>query len=181
MGILSYTELVQLIEDGTIDAPIENVNGSSIDITLGTGFLVEKESHHYSDFELIRFDGKTNWLEPYHDLEEVLLEPNEFVLAVAKEKLNLPLDISAQYMLKSSLARDGLGHQLAGWIDAGYCGNITLEFKNDTKRHDMVLRSGMKCGQLIFHRHTPVPLDKSYKARGQYMNNTSVTPSKGVK
>lgn len=39
--LLTYNNLIKLIEDGVIDALPENVNGSSIDIRLGPELLVE--------------------------------------------------------------------------------------------------------------------------------------------
>ena len=57
---------------------------------------------------------------------------------------------------------------------------LTLELKNDLKHHSILLKAGMKIGQMIFYRVKPVPTEHSYKAKGRYNNTTSVTQSKGV-
>ncbi|MCV6900917.1 hypothetical protein OE165_28190, partial [Escherichia coli] len=51
------------------------------------------------------------------DLEKeksFLLRPGQFILAQTIEKFHLPPDISAEYKLKSSMARIGLEHLNAG-------------------------------------------------------------------
>lgn len=169
MSLLSYNELVKLVEDGVIDVPIENINSSSIDLTLDDFILVRK--WHEGKFEWIEYNLKDG---PY------LIVKNEFILASSKEYFNLPLDVSAEYKLKSSQARQGLNHCLAGWADAGWSGKLTLEFTNyDFQSFE--IKSGAKAGQMIFHRHEPVPFEKSYAARGQYNGQQQVTASKGIR
>jgi len=72
--------------------------------------------------ELIEIDISDRTEEdPYY------LAPSEFVLAETIETFNLPDDISAQFVLKSSRAREGLNHLLAGWCDPGWHGSkLTL-------------------------------------------------------
>ena len=43
---------------------------------------------------------------------------------------------------------------------------------------DIRLTPGMAIGQMLFHAHTPVPDDRSYAARGRYINDTSVSSVK---
>ena len=45
MSLISYNGLIKLIEQGIIDAPFENVNGASIDITLDEGFMIESKTN----------------------------------------------------------------------------------------------------------------------------------------
>jgi len=100
------------------------------------------------------------------------LTPDSFILAATQETFNLPDDICAEYRLSSSLARAGLNAALAMWCDPGWHGSqLTLELKNWTQAHDLLLRSGMKIGQMIFHRVKPVPEERSYRTVGSY-NNT---------
>ena len=97
------------------------------------------------------------------------LEPNQFILAQTVEMFNLPLDISAEYKLKSSMARIGLEHLNAGWADAGWHGSVlTLELKNISQCQRIRIRPGDAIGQIVFFRHKPVPYEKSYAARGRY-------------
>lgn len=179
-GLLSYLELCQLVDDNVIEGSShEHINSASIDITLGNVLLVEEAVLH-NDFK--RLDKKSSLNVRRIELgpdTEYTLHPGEFILAQSKEKFNLPSNISAEYKLKSSMARLGLDHLNAGWCDAGWNGSVlTLELKNTTRNHTIILKAGDKIGQMIFFAHTPVPEDKSYAARGSYNGDTEV---KGVK
>ena len=182
MTILSYTEICDLIEDGVIEgADYECVNSSSLDIHLGNTLLLEG----YIGFgpQNMKYLNKKSSLEH----EKLVLEsdgiysmaPGEFLLAQSREIFHLPSNISAEYKLKSSMARLGLDHLNAGWCDAGWNGSVlTLELKNVTNSHRIVLTANDKIGQIVFYRHREVPLDKSYAARGSYNGDKEVT---GVK
>ena len=45
-----------------------------------------------------------------------MLQPGEFCLAETLELFNIPDDISSQFVLKSSRAREGLQHCLLAWL-----------------------------------------------------------------
>lgn len=168
--LLSYLELIELIEHGVIDAPIENANASSIDITFDKDILVRRRA----------FIGPAVWEQiSLEDGYKYLLKPGEFMLASTREYLNMPLDVSAEYKLKSSMAREGINHLMAGWVDAGFHGKLTLEFVNhDLEAHEIWY--GKKAGQLIFQRHEPVPYEHSYRAKGRYNGQQGVQASKGI-
>lgn len=168
--LLSFLDLCSLIEKNIINAPIENVNSSSIDITFDKDILVRRMGVY----------GVAVWEEiSLEDGSKYLLKPGEFMLASSAENLIMPLDLSAEYKLKSSMAREGINHLLAGWVDAGFNGKLTLEFVNhDLEPHEIWY--GKKAGQLIFQRHEPVPYEHSYLAKGRYNNQKGVQASKGI-
>jgi dCTP deaminase len=179
MSILSYTELCGLIESGVIEgASYDAVNGASIDIHLGQFVMVEVPS--LNDLKYLNKKSSLNMdridLGP---AGQYCLAPGEFILAQSKEVFHLPNNISAEYKLKSSMARLGLDHLNAGWCDAGWNGSVlTLELKNVTQGHRIVITEGDRIGQMIFYKHEPVPADKSYAARGSYNGDKTVS---GVK
>jgi dCTP deaminase len=180
MSLLSYLELVSLVGQGVIDAPIENINSSSIDLTLDRFVMYELDG----DRDVVDLASKQNIAMSQFDLDidDMVLFPGDFILASSAEVFNLPNNISAEYKLKSSMARNGLEHLNAGWCDAGWNGSkLTLELKNMTQNHRLCLTKGMKIGQVVFFRHEPVPVDKSYAARGQYNGQQGVTASKGIR
>jgi deoxycytidine triphosphate deaminase len=114
--------------------------------------------------------------------EGFTLHPGEVCLAHSEQVFNLPYNMTAEYRLKSSMGRVFLEHLHAGWCDPGWHGSVlTLEFKNVSQYHSLVLRAGMKCGQVCFYRHTEVPEDKSYAVRGRYNQDTTATASKGMR
>lgn len=186
MTLLSHDELVEIAALGIIEgvSPAQ-INGSSIDVTLGTQILTEQPAHnwrHYDDEEsrVVRLrlrdplvTEKRSILEPYR------LYPGHFILAQTQQVFNLPCDISAEYKLKSSMARIGLEHLNAGWCDAGWHGSVlTLELKNMTTHHIIELQAGDPIGQVVFFKHRPVKYEDSYEARGRYNNDAEVTPIK---
>lgn len=180
MTLLAYNELCELVEQGVItNVKPEQINSSSIDLTLGKKLMLEK----YFDFPPVLN------LKQRHPLTSVewdmqvrgpcLLHPGEFILAHSEQVFNLPPNISAEYKLKSSMARIGLEHLNAGWCDAGWHGSVlTLELKNMTHNHIIELEESVGIGQVVFFRHEPVPKDKSYATRGRYNNDLTVSPIK---
>lgn len=180
--LMSYTELCMLIERGVIEGLNMNaVNATSIDVTLGTSLMVERAPHGGGVVDLAQ-KGGPSMSELIMTAAGYALEPSEFVLAHTEQRFNLPNDISAEFKLKSSLARSGLQHALAGWCDAGWHGsNLTLELTNCMREHRLLIRPNMKIGQVIFYRHYPVPDHASYAAKGQYNRDSGVVATKGVR
>jgi len=174
MGLLSYTALVRIVEDGVINAPIENVNGSSIDITLDAEIMLEDDPKFNSVVNLMTGESVEMRRHVMLDGFGYQMIPGEFVLGSTLEYFKLPLNISAEFKLKSTLARNGLEHLAAGWIDPGFHGNLTLELINTTKRHRLVIAPGMKIGQIVFFDHEQIPAEVEYAARGQYQGQRGV-------
>ncbi len=178
--LLSYTELCDLLNRGVLEkSDLANINSASIDLVLGEHIMVEKRrpgvinmlDKSGSHLERIKMDEKG-----------YCVQPGEAILAETVEIFNLPNDISGEYKLKSTQARNFFNHFLAGWADAGWHGSVlTLEFVNHNRWHSVRIQPGMKCGQMIFFRHSPVPEDRSYAARGQYNGDLTVTAGKGLK
>lgn len=184
MSLLSHEELLDLVEDEVItNVTTASINSSSIDLTLGSKILYEKPR------VLAEHPARVVFLKEREPLEleefdmnsgaKFLLYPGQFILAQTEQVFNLPNNISAEYKLKSSMARVGLEHLNAGWCDAGWHGSVlTLELKNMTQDHTIVLEKGVPIGQVVFFRHAPVPYEKSYAKRGRYNNDKTV---KGIK
>lgn len=171
MSLIAGQELYEIIEKGYLTANPDNVNAASIDITLGNTILMEDL---LGDVPYVDLAAKETLA-----FEEVLISddgyvlyPGHFILGESVEMFNLPEDISCQFVLKSSMARNGLEHLMAGWADAGFNGSVlTYEFKNLTQFHPLLLRKGMKVGQMKFYRHAPAG-DNSYANIGSYNNRT---------
>jgi len=177
--ILSYNEICELIDQGVIkNATYDMVNPASCDVTLARDILIEEHHYCYCFKPIIDYIISLFKREQLNTIEQQLpytMEPNEFILASIQQELNLPDDISACFMLKSSPARQGLEQLTACWADAGYNGCMTLELKNMTRYHNLALNEGDPIGQLVFHRHAMVPEDKSYRVRGRYNGDKSVS------
>jgi dCTP deaminase len=148
----------------------EQLNPCSYDVRLGDTLLIESAAgpdlvpyplHHHSEGD------------PY------LLKPGQFALAPTPEMFNLPPTIAAQFVLKSSRAREGLQHLLAGWCDPGWHGSVlTMELKNVRQLHPIALWPGMRIGQMVFHDVTVRP-ERHYGQTGRYNGDRTVQGSKG--
>ncbi|MEA2448661.1 MAG: dCTP deaminase, partial [Thermoleophilaceae bacterium] len=92
----------------------------------------------------------------------------------------LPNDLVARLEGKSSLGRLGLLiHSTAGFIDAGFQGNITLELSNVANLPITIYR-GMPIGQISFMRmDQPVEHPYGDGAHGsKYQGQAEPTPSR---
>lgn len=146
------------------------LNPASLDVRLGDTLLVEQESGPELSALDISWSSESA---PY------LLQPSHFALAQTQELFNIPNFIAAQFVLKSSRAREGLEHLLAGFCDPGWNGSVlTLELHNSRRLWPVKLWRGMKIGQIVFHRMDNIP-DETYAVTGRYNHDTTVTGSKG--
>ncbi len=94
--------------------------------------------------EYVTFDLTEEWDECYR------MMPGEFIIASTKETVKLSNDIAGRFEGKSSLGRIGLTtHVTAGFIDAGFEGQITLEMKNENQ-YPIDIKYGMRIGQICF-------------------------------
>lgn len=131
MSLITYDGLVDLCQSKVIEgvAP-DRINAASIDVTLGDTLWVEASPNGLNTVvdliqketpEMCQVDLQKDGL---YDLA-----PGQFCLAQTREVFHLPEgivmetwyspSISGEYKLKSSMARAGLGHLLAGWCLVG--------------------------------------------------------------
>jgi len=170
MAVLSDWEIRLKCDGSQMVWPFapELLNPASLDVRLGDYLMIE--SIESPDLKRLDISNRTQD-DPY------LLLPGEFCLAETLERFDLPEDISAQFVLKSSRAREGLNHLLAGWCDPGWHGSkLTLELKNERKHHPLPLYPELKIGQMVFHEMSSVPA-QSYALVGHYNDHLTVMPS----
>lgn len=161
----------------TID--LDQVNATSIDLTLGDFIEREAMIPGFNDLTLAAREQLCSERIDLRKTDGYTLQPGEFILAQSREAFNLPLHISAEYKLKSSMARNGLEHMNAGWCDAGWHGSVlTLELKNMTRHHTIHIRPGDRIGQMVFFEHKPVAREYSYAVRGRYNGDLTTTRAK---
>ena len=163
--ILSDNTLQSLASDGLVDPFIPgNVQGSSIDLTLGDTIKVEAP---------VGSGGK--WFET--SIKDAYdLAPGEFILAHTEETITIPQGCAAMVLLRSSAARAGYEHSLAGWCDPGFTGQLTLELRNNCRFHHLPVQAGMRLCQLVVHELDAQAVEH-YGIRGNYQGQTGVTAS----
>jgi dCTP deaminase len=129
------------------------IQPSSVDLRIDRYFRV------FRNHTMGHIDVRQN-LEELTELVEVpaddvfILHPGEFVLGSTLERVQLPDDLVARLEGKSSLGRLGLLiHSTAGFVDAGWDGQLTLELSN-VATLPITLYPGMRIGQISFIRMT---------------------------
>ena len=136
------------------------IQPSSVDLHIDGSFRV------FRNHTMGIIDVKTN-TEDLTELVEIdddgvfILHPGEFVLGTTLERVSLPDDLVARLEGKSSLGRLGLLiHSTAGFVDAGWDGQLTLELSNVASL-PITLYPKMKIGQISFIKMT-TPADHPY-------------------
>ena len=164
--IIPDVELKKLVEQGYLPEGL-NIGPSSVDLTLADSFswpdpkqdqIVLGEAVHHEELKTSRY----------------ILEPNLFVLASTAELIRVPVNMAAYVEGRSSIGRLGLQIQNAGFIDAGFHGQITLELENQSS-FPIVLQSGVRICQIVFVQMT-ADAEKPYC--GKYNGQTGATPSR---
>ena len=169
--ILSDRTIRELIEKGElVIEPYEpsHVQCSSLDLRLGEEIAVYREG------DCIDVKEEISGIEVIKIKDFFEIKPKEFLLATTLEYIKLPNYITAFVEGRSSLGRLGLFIENAGWVDAGFEGQITLELFNANKR-PIRLYKGMRICQLVFAKLDRKP-EKVYS--GKYKGQRGVTPSK---
>lgn len=155
------------------------IQPSSVDLHVGNYFRVFR--NHTARVIDVKEDqsGMTELVE-INDEEVFMLHPGEFVLGSTRERIGIPDDLVGRLEGKSSLGRLGLLiHSTAGFVDAGFNGNITLELSN-VANLPITVYPGMKIGQISFLRMT-TKADVPYgsEAMGsKYQGQKGPTPSR---
>jgi len=146
--IVSDLTLKKMLASGEILVePLEDkqIQPASIDLRLGDRFLKVDENR----VESISLDREIEYLDIRR--QEIVIPPQSFLLAVTKEYIRLPNNITAFVEGRSSIGRIGLFIQNAGWVDPGFEGTITLELFN-ANRLPIRLKSGRRICQIVFAR-----------------------------
>lgn len=175
MLVLNDVQIQQRCQQGMVQPYCkEMLNPASIDIRIGDRLLIRRRKFtlkgwvgYWHEVDI----SKTDWMDPYY------VKPDTRFLTESLETFNIPIDLVAQFRLKSSRGRELWEHLEAGFIDPGWHDSkLTMEVIN----HDLVARpiwKGMRFGQIYFMKTTP-PV-KPYDKTGRYNGDVAATPSKG--
>jgi len=129
------------------------VNPASLDLRLGSEFI----------------DMST--MLPF-TAEKIVLVHGDAILATTLEYIRMPANAAGSIYLKSTLARQGLDHSLAGWVDPEFSGTLTMELH---AHRPIELYAGQRVLQMVFHVTVGIP---SEGYRGRYMGQTGPTPAR---
>ena len=149
----------------------EQIQPSSIDLRLGNEYL--SPIHEQATIDIKNNEPKYEKMEA----NAIILPANEFILATTIETITLPANIIARVEGRSSVGRLGIAiHVTAGFIDAGFTGQITLEIKN-LSQNNIMLHEGMRICQIVFEELDTNPKRVYGECGNKYQGQKGVTGS----
>lgn len=111
-----------------------------------------------------------------HEGDYCLIPPGGYALGHTIETFNLPNDVIAMCVGKSSLARLGCAVNVTP-IEPGFCGDVVIEIANQSMNW-LKIYAGMGIAQFIFH-HLDNPCMVSYTDRGgKYNGQKGITTAR---
>src|ERR1035437_4604784 len=162
--ILSPKQLLKLVKskklvEGLSERELTNPEGAGFDLRLGEVYKISGkaflgETHRQTpDVTLVAIFGKQ---------KNIKIKPVNFFLAKTIEKINLPLDLSAVILPRTTTFRSGLFLR-TGPVQPGYQGELTFGLKNEGPI-TVEIEMGARFAHVLFHEIKGV----GSKYRGQW-------------
>lgn len=160
--VLSDRELIPMFSTLVGHNNTELLNPASIDIRIGLEAMIEIPGFKHRSKIALRDD------------RVYMLPPGGSCLVSTLEKITIPNGYVGCIFLKSSRAREGYNHALAGWVDPGWSGVITLEIMNTLQYGSLPIYPGFKIAQLTVSKCSSESLEPY---EGNYKNAEGVQAS----
>lgn len=191
--ILAQAEIREAVDKGEIvfNPPLQEKQWgeATINLRLGTKFTKLKPAKGVK-LSMANGIGAISdsglWIEQDYGVDAFgkkqafCLEPDEFVLALTHEHIQMPRNLIAMVEGRSTYARVGLSmHQTAPWIQPGWGGRITLEIRNSGPLNiELTPLDDMPCQLTFFRLSSEVPEISAYGSRSSnyFQNQTSALP-----
>jgi deoxycytidine triphosphate deaminase len=146
MVVIGNEKILELIEKEKLIENVDNnnVQPSGVDLRVKTVYRLKNGGYL----------GVKNRQTPNVDVvsdkvgEKITIKPNEFVLVETMEKVNMPKNLLALILPRSSLFRCGVSLHTAV-VDPGFVGTLTFGMKN-LSEHPFEIEIGSKIGQIVF-------------------------------
>ncbi len=156
---LGSEEILRRIEEEKLleNCDLKNVQGAGVDLEIeklfeiASGASLGREKRELPELQEIipKVVRKTHGLAIARG-KIFQLAPKKYYLCTTKEKLNMPLDLIAFILPRSTLFRSGVSLRTAV-VDPGYIGVLTLGIKNETG-HEFTLEKNSRIAQIVFSK-----------------------------
>jgi len=160
--------------------PSFGLSTSGFDFRLGETYYEQREGRGGRVIDpLSESDQKFSWIKRVAKNGEIIIYPGECLLTETMETINMPDDVVATVLGKSTYARNNIIVN-ATPLESGWRGIVTLELHNCSNEFPVKLRVGQGIAQAIFNRMANPPA-RTYSNResgGVYQNQKGATTSK---
>ena len=175
---------LQKSENVNKDDLIAQVNPNSIDLTISQYYkrpnaVKNPVVYGFSGAEERKLYDFAYWKDYTADDGYIVLKPNDIILGATREYVMMPDDMSGQLFTKSTMGRMFINHMMAGVVDAGFRGVLTLELRNEGI-HTIRIPVGAPVVQMICYDLSRKP-EKPYwfvTRRSRYMGAQNVETAK---
>ena len=163
---------------------LTQINPNSIDLTIAKKYkrpnaLKNSVIYGFSCQEERDLYNMAYWTDCEAEDGYIVMKPGDTVLGATREYVTMPDNMCGQLFTKSTMGRMFINHMMAGVIDAGFQGVLTLELKNDGI-HTIRIPVGARVVQMICYGLSVTP-DRTYGAysrKSRYMNAKTVECAK---
>lgn len=144
--IVGKEKLTKYLDNGLLQGhDLSFVGGAGYDLRLGRIYRLTSES----------FLGETERKTP--NIEEIggkkhTLKPGDYVLVETVEKVNMPANLAARVLNRSTIFRCG-ATLVNALVDPGYRGTLTFGLKN-LSQQDFTVEKGARIAQIVFEEVT---------------------------
>ena len=166
-------DMISPFVDKSISKGISHgINSFGYDLRCGSEFKIftnikgaTADTKNFSEDNFITVKGESS----------ILIPPNSFALASSLEYFKMPRNVTGLVTAKSTYARCGLGTPPTV-LEAGWVGNLVLEFSNHTSNQIRLYANSGAAQILFFQGEQP---EISYADRnGKYQGQTGITLAK---
>ncbi len=157
--VLGKSEILSLVKEKNL---LENFSEKSLG-GAGYDLRVDRIYKLKSDSFLGVDDRKTPEVEEV-EFDNFSLRPGEYVLVETLEKVNMPSDIAARVLNRSTLFRCGCA-LFNALVDPGFKGTLTFGLKN-LSEHEFKLERHARIAQIVFEKVVGETSDYEGKYQG---------------
>ena len=171
-------------ENVTAENLLKQINPNSIDLTISKNYkrpnqLKNEVVYGFSCEEERQIYNLAYWSDYEASDGFITMKPGDIILGATREFVTMPEDMCGQLFTKSTMGRMFINHMMAGVIDAGFHGVLTLELHNPGV-HTVRIPVGARVVQMICYGLKMVP-DRAYgeaTRKSRYMNTQTVECAK---
>lgn len=121
--------------------PAENIQGAGVDLRIGKAYRLKSGGKLGREERILPAIEEING-------DRITLEAGEYVLVETMERVNMPKDLMARVLPRSSLFRCGVSLRNAV-VDPNYHGTLIFGLKNESE-HAFELEKGARIAQIVF-------------------------------